>query len=88
MRVKLLVRWSGDDHANAGDVIDVDDSIALHHIARGNFEAVDAPAPAAMPESDAPPADEPTDSSDEVVSDDAETPAPVETPAPSRRRHR
>ena len=94
MQVKLVHRWAGNDSASPGDVIEVDDAIARHHLDRGNFVLPDAAVPSqALPQE---PVDEDLDDDSkalvaasnalaaEGINPDADEP----TPAPSRRRNR
>lgn len=46
MKVKLLTRWGGDDHAVPGDIVEMDDENAAHHCARGTCVLAE-PLPAA-----------------------------------------
>jgi len=49
MRVRLLVRWNGNDRAQPGDVIQVDDDVGAHLILRNNAVLPDAPTPLPAP---------------------------------------
>lgn len=45
MKVRLLTRWGGDDHALPGDVVEMSADLAAHHIARRTCVAVDGSLP-------------------------------------------